>query len=103
MVSVVPEESEDMWHAYNLITEGDSVRGSTIRCVSIHPCFIFCRLRWLFVGRKVNTESATGTTSAMRVRTTLTLAVENVDFDTQAGMLRVKGRNTEENDYVKVP
>ncbi|XP_055342363.1 protein pelota-like isoform X2 [Paramacrobiotus metropolitanus] len=71
-----------MWHAYNLISEGDLIRASTIR--------------------KVNTESATGSTSANRVRTTLTLAVENVDFDTQAGMLRVKGRNTEENEYVKM-
>jgi len=27
----MPEESEDMWHAYNLISEGDCVRASTIR------------------------------------------------------------------------
>lgn len=27
----MPEESEDIWHAYNLISEGDCVRASTIR------------------------------------------------------------------------
>lgn len=71
-----------MWHAYNLISEGDSVRSTTIR--------------------KVQTESSTGSSSSNRVRTTLTISVENIDFDTQACMLRLKGRNIEENQYVKV-
>lgn len=30
-VALIPEEPEDMWHAYNLICEGDSVRASTVR------------------------------------------------------------------------
>lgn len=71
-----------MWHAYNLISEGDSVRSTTIR--------------------KVQTESSTGSSTSNRVRTTLTISVENIDFDTQACMLRLKGRNIEENQYVKV-
>ena len=71
-----------MWHAYNLIQEGDHLRASTIR--------------------KVTTESATGTTASNKVRTTLTLAVEHVEYDTQACVLRVKGRNVVENDYVKI-
>ncbi|XP_013792094.2 protein pelota homolog [Limulus polyphemus] len=81
-VSIIPEESEDMWHAYNLVAEGDSLRASTIR--------------------KVTTESSTGSVGSNRVRTTLTVRVENVDFDTQACVLRVKGRNIQENQYVKV-
>lgn len=52
--------------------------------------------------RKVQTESATGSSSSYRVRTTLTICVENIDFDTQACVLRLKGRNVEENKYVKV-
>ena len=52
--------------------------------------------------RKVQTESATGSSSSSKVRTTLTIQVEAVDFDTQACVLRVKGRNVEENEYVKV-
>lgn len=32
----------------------------------------------------------------------LTLKVESTDFDIQACVLRVKGRNVEENQYVKV-
>ena len=52
--------------------------------------------------RKVQTESATGSTSSNKIRTTLTITVEAIDFDTQACVLRVKGRNIEENQYVKV-
>lgn len=32
-VTLMPEEPEDMWHAYNLIAEGDNVRSTTIRKV----------------------------------------------------------------------
>nr|CAD7264190.1 unnamed protein product [Timema shepardi] len=81
-VSLIPEEPEDMWHAYNLISEGDCVRASTIR--------------------KVQNESTTGSSTSSRVRTILTIRVENIDFDTQACMLRLKGRNIEENQYVKM-
>ncbi|KAF7283301.1 pelota mRNA surveillance and ribosome rescue factor [Rhynchophorus ferrugineus] len=81
-ITLMPEEPEDMWHAYNLISEGDSVRSSTIR--------------------KVQSESSTGSSTSNRVRTTLTITVENIDFDTQACMLRLKGRNIEENQYVKM-
>lgn len=81
-IGLVPEEPEDMWHAYNLIAEGDAVTASTVR--------------------KVQTESSTGSSTSSRVRTTLTIRVENIDFDTQACMLRLKGRNIVENQYVKV-
>jgi len=50
----------------------------------------------------VQTESATGSCISYRVRITLTINVENIDFDTQACVLRLKGRNLEENKYVKV-
>lgn len=80
-VGLVPENTEDMWHAYNLISEGDFVTCSTIR--------------------KVQMESATGSSNSQRVRTTLTVSVEGIDFDTQACVLRLKGRNVEENKYVK--
>lgn len=47
-------------------------------------------------------ESSTGSSSSYKVRTTLTICVEGVDFDTQACVLRLKGRNVVENKYVKV-
>lgn len=81
-VELVPEEPEDMWHAYNLVAIGDTLRSTTIR--------------------KVQTESATGSVSVSKVRTTLTIKVETIDFDTQGCVLRVKGRNIQENQYVKM-
>ena len=65
-IVMVPEETEDMWHVFNLIAEGDSVRASTVR--------------------KVTSESNIGVRTAEKVRTTLTVRVEAVDescFDTQ--------------------
>ena len=32
-VVLIPEESEDMWHAYNLISVGDVLKSTTIRFV----------------------------------------------------------------------
>lgn len=57
---------------------------------------------FILFGRRVQTESATGSVSSNKVRTTLAIAVEGIEFDTQACMLRIKGRNVEENQYVKV-
>ena len=81
-VVCIPEEEEDMWHVYNLLQEGDHIRASTMR--------------------KVITESATGSTGANKVRTTLTVQIESIDYDFDACMLRVKGKNIEENQYVKM-
>ena len=44
----------------------------------------------------------TGSSTSNRVRTTLTLSVEDIEYDTSACQLRVKGRNIQENQYVKV-
>ncbi|KAK2713942.1 hypothetical protein QYM36_009735 [Artemia franciscana] len=71
-----------MWQVYNLLSERDSVTASTIR--------------------KVLTESETRSSSSNRVRTTLTIQIETVDFDAQACVIRVKGRNIQENPYVKI-
>jgi protein pelota len=50
----------------------------------------------------VQNESATGSTTTSRVRTTLTITVEKTDFDVQAGALHVAGPVSEENKYVKM-
>lgn len=81
-IGLIPEEPEDMWHAYNLVAVADAVTASTVR--------------------KVQTESSTGSSTSSRVRTTLTITVETIDFDTQACVLRLKGRNIVENQYVKM-
>ncbi|ORZ34393.1 protein pelota [Catenaria anguillulae PL171] len=81
-VRLQPEEPEDMWHLYNLISAGDRIRASTLR--------------------KVQSESSTGSVASQRVRITLSLVVEDVEFDGQAHRVLVKGRNNEENKFVKL-
>ena len=71
-----------MWHVYNLLQNGDRLRASTMR--------------------KVVTESKTGTSTSQKVRTTLTVSIEQVEYDFDGCSLRVKGKNIEENDYVKM-
>lgn len=82
VIRLLPEEEEDMWHIYNIIQDGDSIRASTIR--------------------KVTTETATGSTQSKTVHITLTVVVENIEFDTQGATIHVKGKNIEENAHVKL-
>ncbi|CAL8108033.1 unnamed protein product [Orchesella dallaii] len=81
-ITIIPEENEDMWHAYNLITKGAIVRSSTFR--------------------KVQTESATGSSTSTKLRMTLTIEVDAIDFDLPSSVLRLKGRNIRENEWVKL-
>lgn len=80
--TLVPEEPEDMWHAYNLIQATDLLRASALR--------------------KVINESASGSRSNERVHITLTIRVTKLDFDPQAAQLHVSGRVAEENKHVKL-
>lgn len=81
-VKLIAEDPEDLWHVYNLISKRDLIRASTVR--------------------KVVSETSTGSTDKTSVRLTLTIRVENVDYDVMGGLLRVTGRNATENKHVKV-
>ncbi|KAJ3550047.1 hypothetical protein NMY22_g647 [Coprinellus aureogranulatus] len=63
-VTLRPEDNEDMWHLYNLISEGDSVRATALR--------------------RVQNVSSTGSTESHRVRTHLTIQVAKVEFSPAA-------------------
>lgn len=75
------EEPEDVWHAFNLIREGDNVTATTFR--------------------KIAKDSGTGADSE-RVKLKLTIEVEGVDFDAEGGTIRLRGKNLTENDHVKL-
>ena len=77
-----PEEPEDLWHSFNLLCSGDLVRCSTLR--------------------KVSRETNTGSVSSSKVRTSLTVKVERVDFDPDSLQVRISGRNVEESNHVKL-
>jgi len=82
-VHIETEDTEDLWHLFNLITVGDRLR---------------CRTQ-----RKVQNENAaTGVTNSVKKVITVVLEVQAVDFDTQIGQLRIKGINTHESENIKM-
>lgn len=80
-VKMVAEEGEDLWHAFNLIREGDRVEATTFR--------------------KVQRDTGTGAESE-RVKLRLMIAVEGVEYDAEGQQIRLKGRNMTENEHVKL-
>ncbi|KAH7303291.1 hypothetical protein B0I35DRAFT_415259 [Stachybotrys elegans] len=82
-VSLLPEDSEDMWHAYNLVVPGDLVHGHALR--------------------KVTTiNSGTNASSSERVHTDLTIRVKSTFFDPVISSLRISGIVVSENDHVSM-
>lgn len=81
-VKLVATESEDMYDLYNLIGAGSIVKATTIR--------------------KVQRQTATGSSESERMKITLTIEVADVEFDSQGLQLRLKGQNIVENEHVKV-
>lgn len=86
-----------MWHIFNLVRIGDTVRASTLR--------------------KIAQESTTGSKINSRIKLTLTIVVEAINFDSTVCSLHLKGfynidfynifkwflgKNIEENEYVKM-
>ena len=56
----------------------------------------------IFCDSRVQSESNTGSVESSRMRVTLTVEIETIQYDVQACTLRVNGRNVEENDFVRV-
>jgi protein pelota len=81
-VSIICEETEDMWHVFNILLVGDVVRTTTMR--------------------KVTKTGSTGSTKSTKMRLNLTIHVETIDFDTETCTLRLNGKNMEESEHVKM-
>lgn len=82
MVLLRPDTPEDLWHAYNLLQDGDLVRCTT--------------------HRKVVKESSTGSVSSNKKRMMLTVALKQVDFDPSSLQVRLSGTVQQENEFVRL-
>jgi protein pelota len=82
MVLLRPDTPEDLWHAYNLLQNGDLVRCTT--------------------HRKVVKESTTGSVSSHKMRMMLTVALKQVDFDPISLQVRLSGTVQQENEFVRL-
>lgn len=85
-IKLVCENREDFWHIYNLLRVGDIVTSVTLRKV-------------------INTTS-TGSTSTKKVKTTIALKVDKIEYDASSddgeNMMRVKGINIRENKNISL-
>eukprot|EP00800_Vazella_pourtalesii_P019893 TRINITY_DN6916_c1_g1_i1.p1 TRINITY_DN6916_c1_g1~~TRINITY_DN6916_c1_g1_i1.p1 ORF type:complete len:377 (-),score=74.35 TRINITY_DN6916_c1_g1_i1:175-1305(-) len=81
-VDLILQDTEDVWHFYNLVSVGDSIKSVT--------------------KRKVQQESATGTHSSHRVKTTVVIKVEFIDFYGDLPSVRLRGKNIVENEWIKM-
>ncbi|KPI41166.1 Protein dom34 [Cyphellophora attinorum] len=82
-VTLCPEEPEDMWHAYNLIRPLDLLTAQAVRRIK-------------------DETSNTGSTRSQTVHMKLTIRVKSLDFDPQAGQLRVNGQTARENNFLQL-
>ncbi|KAL9357764.1 hypothetical protein Peur_051017 [Populus x canadensis] len=80
-VKMTPIDADDLWFVYNLIAHGDYVMAVTVR--------------------KVLRETSTGR-DAERVKLKLEIKVEAIEYDKVGSVLRIRGKNVLENEYVKI-
>lgn len=81
-VKLEATDAEDMWHVYNILCEGDKITAPTIR--------------------KVMKESATGSSASERIRLTLNIDVQSVEFDSIDLSIRVTGQVCQQNKHVRI-
>lgn len=77
LLSLVPQDKEDLWQLYNLVQKGDVVELLSVRNVK-------------------KTEGG----KAERVHVRLKLAVESVDYEPSDEVMRIRGKTTEQSEYV---
>eukprot|EP00759_Apiculatamorpha_spiralis_P025993 PhF_6_TR29200/c0_g1_i1/m.42721/K06965/PELO, DOM34, pelA; protein pelota len=81
-VTVLPDDQEDLWHLFNVLREGDTVKSKTIR--------------------KVQKETSSGTGASERKVLNLVLKITKIEYDAVGGYMRLSGTNMTENDFVKL-
>ncbi|KAI3910703.1 hypothetical protein MKW92_045149 [Papaver armeniacum] len=81
-VKMIPQESDDLWVAYNLVCKGDTVRASTVR--------------------KVTRDDSSGGRESERRKLTLSVKVDDVEYEKEGSVLRIRGRNVSKNEFVKI-
>ena len=88
LIRLQADSEEDVWHLYNIIVVGDVVTSTTFRKVDLSS--------------NSGNELA-GSTNQQRVRMTLSVKVEAIEYDGEAAEMRLRGRvTTEASDQVRV-
>jgi len=80
-ITLRPEEPEDFWNVYHLLSEKDQITAKSYR--------------------RISKETASGSQESERVEVTVTIEISKVLFEPGAEELRVSGRCIVENPYMK--
>jgi len=78
---LICDSLEDLWHLYNIVVRGDFVKTITFR--------------------KVTHEKA-GKNSSIKKKINITIKVEEIEYDQKEGIIRYKGKNVSENEYIAI-
>ncbi|CRH02987.1 PelOta protein homologue, putative [Plasmodium relictum] len=82
IISLLTEESDDLWYVYNLISINDEIEA--------------------FTSRKVHKDIGNNSYVTEIKKLVLILSITKIDFDSESNSLRVSGKNVKNNDYVKI-
>lgn len=83
-LTLVPQDSEDLWYLYNLLSVGDTVIVVTTRNVK--------------KGNQAQIQK--GKSKMEKVNVKLKLVVEDIDYVASENDMRLSGKSTEPNEYV---
>jgi protein pelota len=80
---LVCDSAEDLWHLYNIVFKGDFIKTVTFR--------------------KVTHESTSGIKSAaQKKKINITIKVEEIEYNQNENIIRYKGKNVSENEYISI-
>jgi len=82
LATLIAEESEDLWHLFNLSMKGDTIKAMTYR--------------------KIQKEGSTGTVQTEVRKIQMTVEVKSIEYDAAGNCIRYSGKNCEENQWVKM-
>jgi protein pelota len=82
-IRVTPEDSDDIWALYNIISAGDEVESVTMRKV-------------------LQENNAGDVVDSHKVKVVLAVIAEKIDVDIKGASMRVNGKNVKENKFVKL-
>jgi protein pelota len=78
---LICDNLEDLWHLYNIVVKGDFVKTITFRKV---------------------THEKSGKSSSIKKKINITIKVEEIEYDQKEGIIRYKGKNVSENEYIAI-
>jgi protein pelota len=81
-VDIIVDNDEDLWTLYNIIAKGDYLKTAMFR--------------------KVQHESGGGKVSSTKKKIIITIKIEEIEYCQEDDIIRIKGKNTSENEYISI-